>query len=207
MAEVSGQDFSRSQQFRPADLPKYPDAKDHPFKMSVQADGNIGFSPGLVRPSLAFGMPAFVPTFYGSQLKMPVTGQLTVKPQETGRYFMETTGFWVTMAAVEPRNLRVFVPTAGDIKHETDIAFGDPNKKLVQIGTLNSNNTVDQLLRSDLTLGDVADVPYTGPPGVGPHDPGIWGEWPTGSGGVPYYGQGTNGEADLDGTGIFDYGE
>lgn len=173
----------------------------------VQKDGNIGFSPGVVRPSLAYGMPAFVPTLYGQPLKNPVTGQLVTTPKEAGRYYIETTGFWLTLAAIEPRNLRVFVPTAGDIKHESDVSFGDPAKKLVQIGTLGGDDVVNQLLRSDLTMSDIADVPYTGVPGVGPFDPGIWGEWPTGSGGLPVYGGGTAGEGEGYGDYIFDYGE
>lgn len=181
---------------RKSDLPKYSPLADHPFKMFVQSDDRIGFSPGLVRPSLAYGLPSFVPTLYGQPLQSVTGGNLTTTPVQAGRYFIETTGVWITLAAIEPRNLRVFLPTAGDIKHETDVDFGDPNKKLVQLGTVLGDNRVNQLVRSDLTMADILDQPYTGEPGVGPHDPIIWPEWPTGSNGVHPYGVGTNGEHD-----------
>lgn len=200
---MSTQDFDRVGVFRPREIPKYPDFKDHPFKMHLQTDGGLGFSPGLVRPSLAFGMNAFTPTYYGQPLKNPLTGALTVQPVQTGRYFIETTGFWVTLAAIEPRNLRAFVPVQGDIKHETDIAFADPNKKLVQLGTVMADGVTNNIVRSDLTIGDISDVPYTGVPGVGPHDPSVWPGWPTESSGTPYYGMGTDGEASDDNNDVF----
>jgi hypothetical protein len=204
---MNPQDYDRPASFRSHDIPKYAQAADHPFKMSVQKDGRIGFSPGIVRPSLSFGVPAFIPTLYGQQLRMPVTGQLTTVPKESGRYYVESTGFWVTLAAIQPRNLRVFVPTAGDIKHETDIAFGDPNKVLTQVGSLNGDDTIEQLLRSDITLGDLRDIPHTGQPGVGPHDPSTWPQWPDGSNGAPQYGNGTQGEQSTYGDYVFDFGE
>jgi hypothetical protein len=197
---------NKFESFRTADLPKYTPLQDHPFKGTVQDDGRIAFSPGVVRGSLSFGTPAFIPTLYGQQMRNPVTGQLTSTPKETGRYYLETTGFWITLAAMAPRNLRAFVPTAGDIKHETDVAFGNPAKKLVQIGTLRADGAFDNILRSDLTLGDVSDIPHDGPPGVGPGDPSTWGEWPDGSNSVPQYGNGTEGEADPYADGVFDYG-
>lgn len=185
---------SRFEEFRKSDLSKYSPLDDHPFRMLVQKDGRIGFSPGVVRPSLSYGLPAFVPTLYGQQLKSIASGQLTTVPADSGRYFIETSGMWITLAAIEPRNLRVFLPTTGDIKHETDIAFGDPNKKLVLIGSVQANNVVNQVIRSDLTMADIVDTPYTGVPGVGPYDPIVWPEWPTGSNGVIQYGHNSSGE-------------
>jgi hypothetical protein len=209
---MSEQD-ARPGQFRPNDIPKYSPDVDHPFKMYRTNDGQLGFSPGLVRPSISYGTPQFVPTLYGQQLKMPVTGQLTTTASQPGRWFVEATGFWLTVAAIQPRNLRLFVPTAGQIKHETDAAFGDPNKKFNLIGTVKPDGTIDQLLRSDITMSDMASMPYEGPPGAGPHDP-IVTPWPpdpptpgSGDESTPRYGYGTDGEEGFYGDFVFDYGD
>ncbi len=175
--------------FRSADLPRYAPDVDHPFKMYHTAEGKLGFSYGLVRGALSYGMPAFTPTLYGQPLKAPFSGQLTTTDVQTGRWFLETSGTVPTLAAISPRNLQTFVPTAGDIKHETDVVFGDPAKQVILIGSVLPDGKIEQYLRSDLTIGDMWSVPYDGVPGVGPGNPANWPYWPDGSGTTPGYGE------------------
>lgn len=197
---------SNTNDFRRHDLPKYAPDVDHPFKMYRTAENRLGFSYGLVRGALSFGMPAFTPQLDGTTLRSPAEGQLTTTPSQVGRWFLELQGVRPSVASITPRNLQVLVPTAGQVKHESDVVFGDPMRQLVLIGHVNSNGTINQFLRSDISAGDMFSTPYDGPPQTGPDNP----DYPDESGnGAPQYGGGGMGEGGITGLydGVFNYGE